>query len=180
MYSYLELAVDLVSECTEQLLPVGVGVPAADCAKLSGVAVGQDEDDQLLVRAPPCDRRTRETGQSISMRSEMRAGKMPRPEETRGGPLKALRSCSQSSSTGGDGERRHRWGSTSLCRACGICREWGWCGDQGGRGEERRFMWGREGFAGNDDLVVVEGLAFEALRSGARLPDMQVRVNSSP
>jgi hypothetical protein len=41
-------------------------------------------------------------------------------------------------------------------------------------------MWGREGFAGNDDLVVVEGLAFEALRSGPRLPDMQVRVNSSP
>jgi hypothetical protein len=73
--TYLELAVDLVAECPEQLLPVRVGVPAADRAALRGVAVGQDGDDQLLVRAPPCDRRTRETGQSISSRRRLFAAK---------------------------------------------------------------------------------------------------------
>jgi hypothetical protein len=54
--TYLELAVDLVAESAEQLLPVRLGVAAADRAALRGVAVGQDGDDQLLVGAPTCDR----------------------------------------------------------------------------------------------------------------------------
>jgi hypothetical protein len=54
--TYLELAVDLVAEGAEQLLPVRLSVGAVDRAALRGVAVGQDGDDQLLVGAPTCDR----------------------------------------------------------------------------------------------------------------------------
>jgi hypothetical protein len=52
---YLELAVDLVVEGAEQLLAVGLGVGGADGAALRGVAMGQDGDDEPLVRAPPCE-----------------------------------------------------------------------------------------------------------------------------
>jgi hypothetical protein len=96
--------------------------------------------------------------QQFSMRSEMRAGKMPRPDEARGGPLKALRSCSQSSSTGGVVAGTVSVtiaGARPPCVAL-VGAEWDGCGDQRGRGARRRFMWSREGFAGNDNLVVVE------------------------
>lgn len=45
---------DLVVEGAEQLLAVRLGVGAADRPALRRVAVGEDGDDELLVRAPPC------------------------------------------------------------------------------------------------------------------------------
>jgi hypothetical protein len=142
--TYLELAVDLVAEGAEQLLPVRLGVRAADRAALRRVAVGQDGDDQLLVGAPTCDRSKTRSASVVGACSAARA----RARNAVGvgvGPSKALWSCSASSATAGTEEGTVRVAIASVRGRVSIGGIWEWdvgrgvgdmSGDRGARGEQ--------------------------------------------
>lgn len=172
--TYLELAVDLVAESAEQLLPVRLGVAAADRAALRGVAVAQDGDDQLLVGAPTCDR----NAERVSRRRVHRERAPVRARNAvavRVGPSKALWSCSQSSATAGTEEGTVSvaiasvsvagWGGGLLDPCAALVGSGKWDGERvcvaavraGNRRRETRgsgfcvtvSAWGVEGFAEN-------------------------------
>lgn len=100
---YLEVAGDLVGDAAEELLAVGVGVGAADGAPLRRVAVGQDGDDERLVRAPPFTGRTQQPNQiTHTIASHTHTGSAARREMR--------------------GRTRERASETNLGRPCGAGR----------------------------------------------------------